>query len=144
MSNHYSEAYGDDPIVSVLGNKDFMLVTWLAFTASAGMSAFWIGGRFGADGHIALWALFAERLIALAFGLYRSLFYNFLCGLAVGTAIVLSVLGVLGSDMDSMLIGLCMLAMLMGCFACTGGSVVLSMLAQSWSEKRKIASTAAR
>ncbi|TLX17105.1 hypothetical protein [Rhizobium sp. MHM7A] len=144
MPNHYSEEYGNDPIVSALGNKIFMLVTWLVFTASAGMFAFWLGGRIGADGHIALRALFAEGLIAVVFGLYRSLFYNFLCGLSAVVAFVLSVTALLGGDIEGMSIGLRMLAMLMGCYAFTGVFIVFSMVIRSWSETRKSVFGAAR
>jgi hypothetical protein len=137
LSNYYSEKYGNDPIVSVLSNKNFMLVAWLVFTVSAGMSAFWLAGRFGVNGDIALRALLAEGLIAVVFGLYRSLFYNFLCGLSAVVACVLSVVALFGGDMAGTSIGLCMLAMLMGCYACTGIFIVFSMVSQSWSAKRK-------
>jgi hypothetical protein len=137
LSNHYSEEYGNDPIVSVLSNKNFMLVAWLAFTVSAGMSAFWLTGKFGVNDHIALQALFAEGLIAVVFGLYRSLFYNFLCGLSAVVACTISVVALLGGDMAGTSIGLHMLAMLMGCYAFTGIFIVFSMLSQSWSEKRE-------
>jgi hypothetical protein len=144
MKNNYSEQYGDDPIISVLGTKKFMFIAWLMFTASAGITALWLGGRIGANGHLALQVLFVEGLVAVFFGLYRSLFYNFLCGLSAVVALVLSVAAFLGGNMEGLSIGMSMLALLMGCYAITGVFIVFSMVAQSWSEKQKTACGAAR
>lgn len=118
--------HGDDAILSALANKSLMLATWVTFSVVVGIYAIWHGGRLDTHSQFAVWALFAEGAAVVVFGLYRSLFFNVLSGVAV-TAVSVLVLPGFVVDGGRLSDGLRLLAILIGCFSLTGVGMVLMM-----------------
>lgn len=144
MGHRYNERYGDDPVVSVLGNEKVMAGVWLVLTAAAGLSAFWSDGELDLRTNSLLWVLCAEGSVALIFGLHRSLFFNFINGLSGLFLFTLVSAGALSGDMTALSNGVQVIAMLLALYVGTGVCIVLSMAAQARDERRNIVTGAAR